>query len=60
MNIVLVVFDSMRVAEENSDIVNHLFSQTKEDVGGGFAEWLIDIARKQADAPGCSSLAARA
>ena len=46
------------VAEENSDIVNHLFLQAKEDAGGGFPEWLVEIARKQDDAPGCSPLAA--
>jgi len=48
------------VAQEHSDIVDHLFTLAKEDAGGGFPEWLVDIARNQADAPGCSDLAARA
>jgi len=47
-------------AEENPDVVNHLFAQAREDAKGSFPDWLIDIATKQADAPGCSDLAARA
>lgn len=47
------------VAAENPDVVNKLFAQTKEDAGGSFPEWLLDLARNQADAPGCSDLAAR-
>jgi len=48
------------VARENSGVVNQLFALAKEDAGGSFPEWLIEIARTQADAPGCSDLAARA
>jgi len=47
------------VARENSGVVNQLFALAKEDAGGSFPEWLIEIARTQADAPGCSDLAAR-
>ena len=48
------------VARENSGVVSQLFALAKEDAGGSFPEWLIEIARTQADAPGCSDLAARA
>jgi len=48
------------VARESSGVVNQLFALAKEDAGGSFPEWLIEIARTQADAPGCSDLAARA
>jgi len=48
------------VADENPDVVNQLFALAKEDAGGGFPEWILDLARRQADAPGCSDLAARA
>ena len=48
------------VAEENADVINRLFLQAKEDAGGSFPDWLVEIAREQADAPGCSPLAARA
>jgi len=47
------------VAQENSGIVNQLFALAKEDAGGSFPDWLMEIARKQADAPGCSELVAR-
>jgi hypothetical protein len=30
-----------------------------KDAGGKFPDWLIEIAKKDADAPGCSDLAAR-
>jgi arylsulfatase A-like enzyme len=48
------------VADEHPDVVNALFAQAREDAGGSFPEWLIDLARNQADAPGCSDLVARA
>lgn len=47
------------VAHEHRDVVNNLFGQAKEDAGGSFPEWLVNLARNQADAPGCSDLAAR-
>jgi arylsulfatase A-like enzyme len=47
------------VAQEHSDIANRLFVQAKEDAGGNFPDWLVELATKQADAPGCSDLAAR-
>jgi len=48
------------VAGKKPDVVSQLFGQAREDAGGSFPEWLLDLARKQADAPGCSDLAARA
>jgi len=47
------------VADENPDAANKLFAQAKEGAGGSFPEWLLDLARNQDDAPGCSDLAAR-
>jgi len=48
------------VADDNVEVVNDLFARAKEDAIGGFPEWLIDLARTEMDAPGCSDLAARA
>jgi arylsulfatase A-like enzyme len=48
------------VAGEYPDVVNALFAQAKDDAGGSFPDWIIELARNQADAPGCSALAARA
>jgi arylsulfatase A-like enzyme len=48
------------VADEHPDVLNDLFRQIKEDAGGGFPNWLIRLAKNEADAPGCSLLAARA
>jgi len=48
------------VAEKKPEVVKQLFGQATRDAGGSFPEWLLDLARKQADAPGCSDLAARA
>ncbi len=47
------------VAQKHSDIAKRLFAQAKEDAGGNFPDWLVELAAKQADAPGCSDLAAR-
>jgi len=47
------------VAGDNTDVVNRLFTQAKEDAGGSFPEWLVELARTQTDAPGCSPIAAR-
>lgn len=48
------------LAGEHRDVVNDLFFKAKEDAEGGFPDWLVDLAGIQADAPGCSDLAARA
>jgi hypothetical protein len=47
------------VADDHPDILNALFRQAKNDAGGEFPGWLVRLAREEADAPGCSSLAAR-
>ena len=48
------------VADAHPDVVNALFARAVEDAGGRFPEWLMALARDQADAPGCSDLVARA
>jgi arylsulfatase A-like enzyme len=50
---------AVNCADEHVDIVDQLFTQAVEDAGGGFPEWLIDLAKSAEDAPGCSDLAAR-
>ena len=51
-------FDT-NVAGEHPDLVNDLFALAKEDAGGAFPDWILELAKSQADAPGCSDLAAR-
>ena len=50
------------VAGENPDVAKELFALAvaEADAKGGFPEWLLNMARDQTDAPGCSDLAARA
>ena len=47
------------VADDHDGVVKELFDIAGADAEGGFPAWLIDLARNQADAPGCSDLAAR-
>jgi arylsulfatase A-like enzyme len=47
------------VAQENVETVNRLFALAKADAVGGFPEWILELARSQKDAPGCSDLVAR-
>ncbi len=47
------------VAEDNSKVVDRLFAYAKTDAGGSFPDWLINLAKNEADAPGCSDLVAR-
>lgn len=47
------------VAEDNPEVVKTLFAKAAKDARGGFPGWLVDLAKNQADAPGCSDLAAR-
>jgi arylsulfatase A-like enzyme len=47
------------VVKENRQAALDLFALAERDAQGGIPEWLIDLARRQADAPGCSDLAAR-
>ena len=50
---------SRNVAAKHPKVVAELFDKAVADAGGPFPEWLLEIARKSADAPGCSDLAAR-
>ncbi len=46
-------------ASKYPDVVKKLIDIALKDAGGSFPEWLVEIAKKQKDAPGCSDLAAR-
>ena len=45
---------------DNPEAVDELFKLATEEASGGFPEWLLDMAKNQEDAPGCTDLAARA
>jgi len=47
------------LADANPDVAKDLFAVAEADAEGGFPDWLVDLARNQADAPGCSDVAAR-
>jgi arylsulfatase A-like enzyme len=47
------------VADDNRAVVDELFQVAKTDAGGSFPEWIIKLAKDEADAPGCSAMAAR-
>ena len=47
------------LADQNPEVVNELFSLAVKDAGGSFPDWLLELAKNQTDAPGCSDLAAR-
>jgi arylsulfatase A-like enzyme len=47
------------LADEHPDIVSRMFAQAVNDAQGGFPDYLLELARSQSDAPGCSELAAR-
>lgn len=47
------------VADDNPEIVRKLFSYGVNDAGGKFPDYILNLANKEADAPGCSELAAR-
>lgn len=51
-------FDS-NVADDNPDIAKDMFNKGVADAGGNFPDFILKIAEGQADAPGCSDLAAR-
>jgi arylsulfatase A-like enzyme len=50
---------SENLADQQRTVVEELFSTALVDAGGRFPDWLIDLAATEADAPGCSKLAAR-
>ncbi|MCK4375997.1 MAG: sulfatase, partial [Candidatus Brocadiae bacterium] len=47
------------VADERPEVVQELYQQALADAGGGYPDYLMNIARNRKDAPGCSALAAR-
>ena len=47
----------LRLTPEPGEV---LFAMAEKDARNGFPDWLIALAKNQADAPGCSDLAARA
>jgi arylsulfatase A-like enzyme len=47
------------VADRNPEVVRRMQAQGVADAGGAFPEYLIELAGSEADAPGCSALAAR-
>ena len=47
------------VADDNPDVSRSLFEKGVADAGGEFPEFVHKLAEGQADAPGCSDLAAR-
>ena len=48
------------VAGENGDIASDLYARAVQDACGRLPDWLLEHARTQADAPGCSPLVTRA
>lgn len=51
-------FDS-NVASQHPEVVQHCFALAAQDAKGGYPSWLVELAQSEADAPGCSDLAAR-
>jgi len=49
---------SQNIADNNPDLVRELFNIALEDAGGSFPDYLVDMAKRQEDVPGCSVLAA--
>jgi arylsulfatase A-like enzyme len=47
------------LAEDHPDLVQELYQKAVADAGGGFPQYILEMARNQKDAPGCSALAAR-
>ena len=48
------------VADDHPRAAREMFDLALADAKGGVPQWIVDLARNQADAPGCSDLAARA
>jgi arylsulfatase A-like enzyme len=46
-------------AADHPNVADELFARAVEDAAGGFPRWLVEMAASEADAPGCSDLAAR-
>jgi len=52
-------FREKNVAADHPDVVQKLFRAAVDDARGGFPDYLMELARSEKDAPGCSDLAAR-
>jgi len=50
---------STNVASRHPEVVKHLMKLALADAGGSFPDWIVELARKQPSAPGCSDIAAR-
>jgi len=50
---------STNVADDYPDLVFELFDLAKQDAKGEFPVYMVELAKNEADAPGCSDLAAR-
>lgn len=50
---------TLNVADEHPEECRRLFGLGVNDAEGGFPDYLMDICKRQADAPGCSALVAR-
>jgi len=50
---------AVNVADDHPQIVRRLFRAGLADAGGSFPAFLLDLAERDADAPGCSALVAR-
>lgn len=50
---------SRNLANEHPEVTKKMFAMAVKDAVGGFPDYLIELAEKQKDAPGCSDLAAR-
>ena len=47
------------VADEHADVARDLFATAESDAADGWPDWIMNLAKNQADAPGCSDVAAR-
>lgn len=47
------------IASERPDVLEDMFAYATNDAVGGFPDWLIEMAKRGTDAPGCTVLAAR-
>ncbi len=47
------------LADEHPQVVQELFGLAQEDAKGDFPGWLVEMAEREEDAPGCSALAVR-
>ncbi|MBU7004013.1 MAG: hypothetical protein HXS50_00505, partial [Theionarchaea archaeon] len=51
--------DRINHMDEHPDIAGELFGLALEDAGGRFPEWIVELADRALDAPGCSDLVPR-